>query len=115
MWRDEDGEPPPRTQKRDRPILSLRRDERSPSGCSTVEGAEQADPSGEMDPLQRFEAMLWADRNKWDLARRTLPQDADAWLRGGGFAGRGRLSRSQADKLLALAFAALGKGSMEND
>lgn len=106
MRLDQDGEPPPK-RKRDRPILSLRGIGQSPSICSGLDPAEQVDPNPELSPLQRWEAALWAARNTWDIGRRSLPDDADAWLRGGGFAGRGQLSKTQAGKLLALAFAAL--------
>lgn len=91
-----------------RAILSLRT-ARPNSVCSSLEGAEQADHTGELNALQRFEQVLWAERNAWDIERRKLPEDADAWLRGGGFAGRGKLSKSQAARLLTLGFEAVGR------
>jgi hypothetical protein len=77
-----------------------------PSNCSELPGVEQSEHSTHSRESQ-FEMALWAARNEWDIARRRLPQDAEAWLRGGGFAGRGKLSKLQAEDLLTRAFRAL--------
>jgi hypothetical protein len=66
-------------------------------------------PEPPMSADERFEAALWADRDAWDIQRRSLPQDAEMWLKGGGFAGRGRLSRDQAEKFLTLGFETVAK------
>jgi hypothetical protein len=102
-----DGISPNREGREGRGILSLHRNRR-PSETAQPGGIEQVSDSNNSDPAQRFEAALWADRNRWDIARRSLPADAESWLRGGGFTGHGKLSKPMADKLLTSALAALG-------
>lgn len=62
-----------------------------------------------LDPLRRWGATIFAARNRWDINRRQLPRDAAGWVRGGFLAGKGKLSRSDADSLLRRAFADLSE------
>ncbi len=70
--------------------------------------AGRGEDNPETSETQRWEAMLWAARNSWDVNRRRLPQDAEGWLAGGGWAAR-RLDKIDADKFLRAAFAALNR------
>ena len=56
-------------------------------------GDPQFNPS--MDETQRFEAWLWAERNRWDIDRRRC-----------GLIGAGKLDRANADRALARLLAA---------
>lgn len=68
---------------------------------------ERSEDTAEATPLQQLENRLWQERNVWDIKRRSLPADADSWMRGGGFAGRGKLSAEDADRLLRQGFRAI--------
>ena len=70
---------------------------------------ERSDPTNFSDPIQRWEAWLWGERNRWDIDQHRLPRDADDWLRGGAWAKR-RLSKADAAELLGMAFAAIDGG-----
>lgn len=78
--------------------------------CSKLAGGEQGNDSSNYDPVQRWEAWLWGERNAWSVDQHRLPEDADDWLRGGAWAKR-RLSKSDAAELLGLAFAAIDGGA----
>ena len=77
---------------------------------SKLAGVERSDLTTIVDPLQRFEAWLWGERNAWDIDQHRLPRDADDWLSGGAWAKR-RLSKTDAAELLGLAFSALDGGA----
>lgn len=71
-------------------------------------------PEPPMSAAERFEAALWDARNLWDIQRRSLPKDAKGWRRGGLFAGRGELSKEQAEKFLTLGFEAVAKEAVND-
>ncbi|WP_147391847.1 hypothetical protein [Pelagerythrobacter aerophilus] len=96
---------------RSRPILTLKRGSNGSEKNALLGGGEQPEYSGNRSELQRFEDALWSARNRWDIARRALPSDADGWIRGVGLFGRGRIKPADADKLLRKAFAALEDAS----
>lgn len=94
---------------RSRPILSLRTDRSGPVKNALLAGGEHKSNSETQPQKQDFEAWLWNERNAWDIRRRSLPQDAEDWIAGGGFAGRGKLTRADADAMLSRAFTALNR------
>ena len=99
---------------RSRPILSLKKGSNGSEKNALLGGGEQCENSGNRSELQRFEDALWSARNRWDIARRSLPTDADGWVRGVGLFGR-RITPADADKLLRRAFAAIdGLACAEN-
>ena len=77
--------------------------------CSIAGGGEQIPSNNIGDPIQDWEARLYADRNAWDIGRRQLPRDAEGWLNGGGWASR-RLTKQDAADLLGRAFADIDRG-----
>ncbi|WP_182849777.1 hypothetical protein [Pelagerythrobacter aerophilus] len=96
---------------RSRPILTLGKGSNGSRKSAQLGGVEHEQSSETRSETQRFEDALWAARNSWDIARRSLPNDAEGWLHGGGFAGRGKLSRRDAERLLREAFAALNRSA----
>ncbi len=81
-----------------------------PRNCSKLAGTEQPDDTATLTDAQRFAASIWDERNAWSIDRHRLPEDADEWLSGGGWASR-RLNKQEASELLGLAFAAIDKGA----
>jgi hypothetical protein len=91
-----------------RPILGLGRIETAPTNCVELPGVEQSEHSTH-SPESQFETALWSERNRWDIARRRLPKDRDAWFAGGGLAGSRKLDRSDADRLWCAFLSTLAK------
>ena len=88
-----------------RPRLSLK----TWRGRNCSIGSERSDNTSNLDPIQRWEAWLWGERNAWSVDQHKLPADADEWLRGGAWAKR-LLSKTDAAELLGLAFATIDGG-----
>jgi hypothetical protein len=106
MTTSRDGLASSRKGRGGRTILSLDRTTQPPQNCSQLPGNERSNHSGirpenqpELTPAERFEVALWNARNEWSIRRHALPADAEDWVRGGGFAGMGRIDKTQADRL----------------
>ncbi|WP_374407451.1 hypothetical protein [Pelagerythrobacter sp.] len=98
---------------RSRPILTLGKGSNGSNVSAQLGGVERDQLSENGSELQRFEDALWSARNRWDIGRRCLPTDASDWLNGGGFAGRGKLSRTDADAMWTQAMAAFARNDSE--
>ena len=80
--------------RRGRPILSLQ--DKRPQECPSFAGVEHSDVTENLDPVQRFEAYLWNERNKFDINKR----------RSGLFGSR-KIGKAEAAKLLRQSLADL--------
>ena len=113
---DHQGSRPNRKGRRGRAILSVKTAAQPPKNCSrlaSVKPFQLTENQPQEQAPSSLEQQLYAERNAWDIGRRSLPQQAEDWLRGRGFAGRGKLSLQDADRLWDEAKMALAEGGAE--